>query len=48
MEYKIKGGFTWKMIYTEVKEKCKGTGRLSCWVTRFRQEPGCSWIWNRP
>jgi len=24
MEYKIEGGFEWKMIYTEVKEKCMG------------------------
>jgi len=24
MEYKIKRGFEWKIIYTEVKDKCKG------------------------
>jgi len=24
MEYKIKGDFEWKIIYTEVKEMCKG------------------------
>jgi len=27
------------MIYTEVKEKCKGEGRPSCLVTRFRLDP---------
>jgi len=26
------------MIYT-VEEKCKGIGRASCWVTRFRKDP---------
>jgi len=59
MESKIKGGFEWKMIYTEWKKTVRGKGDPPIeppgldWTPLLsnlllRQEPRCSWIHNQP
>jgi len=59
MEYKIKGGFEWKTIYTEKKKSVRGKGDPSTESSCSDQtlllsklflgrEPRCGWIQNQP